>query len=58
MLSKQLGVKQFSSRTPNLGRALTPEEIQLFKDDQVAQLYELMQEAKKPKVDPEEAPGA
>lgn len=58
MLSKQLGVKQFSSKTLNLGRDLTPEEIEFFKDEQVAQLYELMQEAKKPKVDPEATPGA
>ena len=32
-----------------LGKHLTQEEINAFKDDQISQLYELMQEATKPK---------
>jgi hypothetical protein len=44
-------VSQLKKQTPALGKHLTPEELDLFKDDQISQLHELMQEAIKPKVD-------
>ncbi|XP_046653386.1 succinate dehydrogenase assembly factor 3, mitochondrial-like [Daphnia pulicaria] len=50
-LAKQLNVSQLKKQTPALGKHLTPEELDLFKDDQISQLHELMQEAIKPKVD-------
>ena len=54
-LAKQLGVKQLTKGTPELGRALSLDELNLFRDEQVSQLYELMLEAKKPKVASEES---
>ena len=53
-LAKQLNATQLTKRTPELGRNLTQEELQNFKDDQVCQLYDLMQETTKPIVDPVE----
>ncbi|KZR98715.1 Succinate dehydrogenase assembly factor 3, mitochondrial [Daphnia magna] len=50
-LSKQLSVSQLKKKSPILGRHLTQEELETFKDDQVYQLHELMQEAMKPKVE-------
>ena len=54
MLAKQLGVKQVTMKQPNLGRALSPNELNFFRDEQVSQLYELMLEAKKPRDSPHE----
>lgn len=50
-LAKQLSASQLTKQTSSLGRHLTPEELDLFKDDQINQLYELMQEATKPQLD-------
>lgn len=44
-------MQQLTKQTPELGRDLAPQELDLFKDDQISQLYELMLEAKKPKVE-------
>ena len=51
-LAKQLGVKQLKSTT-YLGRELSADDLNHFRDEQVSQLYELMLEAKKPRVDQE-----
>ena len=53
-LAKQLGVKPVTMSQPNLGRSFTADELNLFRDEQVSQLYELMLEAKKPRVSPHE----
>jgi len=50
-LAQQLNVSQLKKKTPTLGKHLTPEELDLFKDDQISQLHDLMQEAIKPKLD-------
>lgn len=50
-LAKQLNVSQLKRRSPTLGKHLTPEELDSFKDDQVHQLHELMQEATKPRLE-------
>ena len=50
-LAQQLNVSHLKKQTPTLGKHLTPEELDLFKDDQISQLHELMQEAIKPKVE-------
>lgn len=55
-LAKQLNVGQLTKNTTVLGRHLTQEELDSFKDDQVTQLYDLMQEATKPKVDSDDIP--
>lgn len=53
-LGKQLNISHLKKQTPTLGKHLTPEQLDLFKDDQISQLHELMQEAIKPKLDSDE----
>lgn len=56
-LAKQLNVNQLTKSPfkPEVGRNLTPEDLNAFRDEQIGQLYELMQEAHNPKFIPEEA---
>lgn len=55
-LAKQLSVNQLKKDPHNLGvgKSLAQEELDFFREEQLAQLYELMQEAKSPKFVPEE----
>ena len=46
-MSKQLDSKRHV-RGLNLGQAINPEEIDLFTGEQLAQLFELYEETKKP----------
>jgi len=55
-LTKQLSVKHIQRGDVELGRDLTPTELDLFRDEQISQLYELMQESTKPIVESEDAP--
>lgn len=52
-LSKQLGVNKLKA-SPKLGLPLNPDDLSHFRDEQISQLYELMQEAKKPHAEPVE----
>ncbi|CAG0892946.1 unnamed protein product [Cyprideis torosa] len=52
-LSKQLSIRNTEMRTPDLkqrryGKPLLMQDLEAFNDEQILQLYELMQEAKKP----------
>ncbi|XP_072376714.1 succinate dehydrogenase assembly factor 3, mitochondrial [Diabrotica undecimpunctata] len=48
-LAHQLGLRGPKTGTDKLGATLSTEEIDQLRDDQICQLYELMEESAKPK---------
>ncbi|CAH1979622.1 unnamed protein product [Acanthoscelides obtectus] len=49
-LAEQLGLRGPKTAKDKLGTSLSPDDVEKLKDEQIVQLYELMVEATRPKV--------